>query len=424
MEATAERAPTPDGPALDGMVAFNANGSVKWVYRAPGSDSWWQRTGYAMSPEGLTLYATHRGYEVGGGIWAINTADGSVKWHWNSLLDSASSDPHSGSNPGDGDFFSTPVVGADGTIYSVDVNGTVTALRDDETQGSIIWDLHQPDGQTAWNNAEGAIAEDGSVLFLSDGLSGNNVFLFRGTSPGALGTPWRSYQNSSGNLGFATGGGQATTAYIATFVNGGLWSHPTRTLDGHWIIPSNDNATADQLQVLDNSLQVVWTAHLNEWSDGGAATSHDGTIYIGSNGGDVRSFAPDGTPGWTVTMGGAVNSRLKCANATIYGSAGNNTVFALNAADGSAKWSVAGGDDTWNNAPALSNDATIVYYRSKATGMLLALDAADGSVIWKRRVGTGFEGLTPLVGPDGTIYVGASNVVDPFVPSLACQATR
>ena len=73
-----------------------------------------------------------------------------------------------------------------------------------------------------------------------------------------------------------------------------------------------------------------------------------------------------------------------------------------------------GGDDTWNNAPALSNDGSVVYYRSKETGKLLALNAADGSTLWERRVGTAWDGLAPMIGADGTIYVGSSNVLDPF----------
>ena len=38
------------GPAHDGLVAFNPDGSIKWVYAAPGTQSWLNRGSYALSP--------------------------------------------------------------------------------------------------------------------------------------------------------------------------------------------------------------------------------------------------------------------------------------------------------------------------------------------------------------------------------------
>ena len=69
------------------------------------------------------------------------------------------------------------MVGADGIVYCVDRNGTVCAVQDNGTSGFVVWAVHQPSAQTAWNYAEGAMSTDGEVVFVSDG-DGRNVFLF------------------------------------------------------------------------------------------------------------------------------------------------------------------------------------------------------------------------------------------------------
>ncbi len=417
--------PIPDGQAQDGLVAFNPDGSIKWIYEAPGGDSWWNRAGYALSPDEGTIYALHRGFLDGGGIWAIDTSDGSVKWHLNTADPATPNSPDT-SGGGNGDFFSTPVVGADGTIYSVDVNGTITAVRDDGTAGTILWGIHQPEGNSAWNYAEAGIGPAGQVLFVSDSATEANKNLFQFDAPG-VGTPnaWPSYQGDAGNKGYATGGNPATNTYITAFAPGGLWCGVALSGNDHWIIPSNDAA---KLKAYDTSLTLLWEFTMDDWSDGGPAVAPDGTIYVGDNSGAFFSITEDNSGGpwtatqnWKVDLGGQVNSRPSIGpDGTIYVVAGGGsvTLYALDPADGSEKWSTpVDGGDAWQMATAVSPDGSAVYFRTKGSeGLLYAVSTADGSVLWTRHVGSSWDGLQPVVGTDGTIYQGATNIENPIVP--------
>ena len=113
-----------------------ATGAVLWRFQPGIGSGFWGSDSGALSPDGSTLYVTWRG---GGGLYAVNTADGTQRWKvWE------------GGNEGQiGDFFGTPCVGADGTVYIVDHNGTVAAYAPDGTE---LWRIEHPAGMTeSWS---------------------------------------------------------------------------------------------------------------------------------------------------------------------------------------------------------------------------------------------------------------------------------
>ena len=298
------------------------------------------------------------------------------------------------------------------------------AVQDNGTSGAIVWAVHQPDGQATWDYAEGGIGPDGEVVFVSNG-GGSNVFLFQsgssGSSPDGV---WPRHQRDAGNKGYATTGDQATSSYTSAGVSGGLWCAPALSKNGHWILPSNDGAA--QLKALDANLALVWEHVLGDWADGGAAVAADGTIFAADNSGNVYSLTESEAASvwsvaenWMVNLGAPVNSRLNIGpDGTVYAIVGSTTLYALDPADGSTKWSQpVGGGDSWQMTTALSGDGSVVYFRTKGgEGLLYAFAAADGASLWTRHVGAEWDGLHPVVGTDGTIYQGATDIGAPIIP--------
>ena len=411
-------------PGDDGIVAFAPNGDIEWVWPAPGGPEVWRNRGsYALSPDESTLYALQSGGVAAGGVWAVNTSDGTTKWHLNT------SDPAVAGTPdgtaGDaGDFLSTPVVGADGTLYCMDRNGTMCAIQDNGTSGSIAWAVHQPGGQVSWGYTEGGIGPNGEVLFASDS-GGESLVMFQSASSGAPANgAWPRHQRNNGNVGYAAGGDPATSTFISTTEAGALWCGLALTPNGHWVVPSNNGPNF--LKAFDENLQLVWDHPLGDWADSGPAVAADGTIYVGSNAGDFLSLTESETAGvwsvtenWNVPMGAPVGSRPAIGpDGTIYVVVNGVSVFALNPGDGSTKWSTpVGGGDSWQMTLAVSADGSTVYFRTKGTeGLLYAIDASDGSVNWTRHVGDSWDGLHPVIGSDGTIYQGATDIGSPIIP--------
>jgi outer membrane protein assembly factor BamB len=161
--------------------------------------------------------------------------------------------------------------------------------------------------------------------------------------------------------------------------------------------------------------------------DGDATVSptigSDGTIYIGSEalgGGYFYAMNPDCTVKWSVIpLGGAlqnVSPALSQDESLVFVSIKTEAI-ALNTSDGSEAWRVTIADQgfgsrTPNFTPVLANDGSAIYFVSRAG--LWALDPNTGEEIWlfvpPNPVGTLKQYLrsAPAIGPDGTIYLGAT----------------
>ena len=151
----------------------------------------------------------------------------------------------------------------------------------------------------------------------------------------------------------------------------------------------------------------------------------DGTIYVGSNDKKLYAVNPDGSMKWSFTTQGAITSSPAIGtDGTIY--VGNNAkkLYALNP-DGTEKW----GFDTQEaigSSAVIGDDGTI--YVTTYDGDIYAINP-DGDEKWSSetrrqdsskvlsrlsdRVGT----TTPVIGADGTIYVGSDGVRMGGVPS-------
>src|SRR5215207_433933 len=196
-----------------------------------------------------------------------------------------------------------------------------------------------------------------------------------------------------------------------------------------------------------NQLAARWSFHPPAGSSWHAtpALGRDGTVLVGFSSG---SSTPDArgtlyalqapTTGieprvaWSVELGPGrqTSSPVVGMDGTIYALGGLGRLSAI-AADGRVKWTVETGP-TLKSSPALGHDGTV--YVASMNGKLYAVappperSSKLGRILWTFRFGefpgrrapvvshsppAGADGIgsgaSPMVGPDGTIYVGANN---------------
>ncbi|AIE86389.1 cell surface protein [Fimbriimonas ginsengisoli Gsoil 348] len=144
-----------------------------------------------------------------------------------------------------------------------------------------------------------------------------------------------------------------------------------------------------------------------------------GTVYLAGHGPNDLGFdesvvvALDGQTGallWKKllgTPGGAPKQPSVGRDGTVYVALADGTVDALYPLDGSIKWSNPLGGPT--QAPSIGFDGSV--YIQMNTGVLYRLANQDGAKLWSY-LEKSFTALSrwPLIGPDGTVYIGATNL--------------
>jgi outer membrane protein assembly factor BamB len=164
------------------------------------------------------------------------------------------------------------------------------------------------------------------------------------------------------------------------------------------------------LRVINPNGTIKWTYHLSQQAHGSPAIDNDGTIYAYSENKLLYAFYQNGTLKWSYYLDAgyiAFSSPALGIDGTIYiGSLGpgdyDGYVDAVNP-NGTRKWRYNVG--TWvHGSAAIADDGTII----QATDInLIALNPNNGSLKWISEVDD-CTWTTPIIGPDGTIYVGSS----------------
>jgi PKD repeat protein len=296
------------------------SGIVKWGYYTNGS----AYSPPALAPDG-TLYMG----STDGSLYAVNS-DGSLKWKY----------PTGGGS-------SSPAIGADGTIY---VCGDYD-LQAVNTSGSRKWEFIYAGGQCS-----PAIAGDGTI-----------------------------YVDGQGNGFYAV--------------------NPDGSMKWHW-----NPCTAGVPPAINYC-----------YLSSPPAIGADGTIFVGlvygnwsvkGNQYSICAFNPNGTQKWQVPAAAYMTAPAIGWDGTIYVGVGN-FIVALNPGDGSVKWSVNAASGSLIGSPAIGADRTV--YVGSANHCLYALDPVNGATKWFYDAGdiicNGNGWRTPAIGADGVIYLSAWNGV-------------
>jgi len=256
---------------------------------------------------------------------------------------------------------SSPVIGADGTIYVGSQDGTFYAVNPDGTQ------------QWAFPTAlpvvsSPALAPDGTIY-----IGSGNTFLY-------------ALKANGDKLWEFQAGDQINTA-------------PVLGADGTVYVGSEDG-----------SLYAVSADGVQEWAfDAGGpvesspAVGIDGVIYFGARDLQNTLYAlnADGSQRWALSTGGAIVSAPTIgSDGTVYVAAGA-TLYAVDRT-GSILWSTALGDVILSS-PALG---TRTARSTSGNDRKLYAIAPDGTIVWTYKTGRELY-ASPTVGADGMIYIGS-----------------
>ena len=129
------------------------------------------------------------------------------------------------------------------------------------------------------------------------------------------------------------------------------------------------------------------------------AIGSDGTIYVGSNDGNLYAINAHGILKWKFLTGGAVHSRPAIGtDGTIFIGSFDHYVYAINP-NGSLKWRFPTKGEV-NGSPIIGQDGTI--YIGSFDHYFYAINP-NGSLKWKLQT-EGELFSSPTIGSDGTIY--------------------
>lgn len=334
-------------------VLAQADGTLRWAYSAlPSSTMGSILSAASVAPDGTVYF----GVEIGaagttatrGRVVAVGR-DGGTKWTYETpdWVDSS------------------PVIGADGTIYFGCWDSRLYALNPD---GTLRWSFRTG----GFISSSPALGVGGEILF---GCGNGNVYALNpdGTQKWVYPTLyWVDAPPAVGPDG---------TIYVGSLDNSLYALNPSGTLK--WIYTAGNDITS------------------------APALAGDGTIYVGARDQKLHALGPDGRVKWTFATPDTIESSPVLAEdgSVIFATTGGR-VFCLRA-DGTEKWRYPAANlpplSPIYSTPAVRADGSIVFGSSDEA--LIAL-RKDGSLLWRSPLGD-WADAPVCVAADGSIYLGS-----------------
>lgn len=319
----------------------------------------------------------------------------------------------------DGGSTGAPAIGADGTIYSVGMDGNIRAI--DPGTGQLRWTttVSSGGGRSGYYQIGGVVLDEQRIYVGgTDGAVHAYDYLGNHVWATAVGP----------DLEYATvtlGQGALAGAVIA--VGGNLVQALNADGSVRWVY-----AMAGAIYSSSPASWVDGTLYITTWADGalyalnpdgtlkwrrdnggGAVTSPaigaDGTIYTGNHGpadGYFRAFRPDGTELWRTAVGNFHGGAALSADGTIY--VGNDYTLVAIRADGSVKWqaSTGAGPEPWVAAGQLVGDDGNIYVPVDGNLSLAVMEPTQGRIVCQLPLG-GWSS-PPTLARNGVMFVGTS----------------
>ena len=317
------------------LYAVNPNGKLKWksplAIASPGAP--FPQCTPAIGANGTIYFASENNQFTVGNLYAVDPADGSVKWAFPIGGQPNASSPAIGANgaiyfgSGDSNLYalnpngtlkwnfttkrtvtSSPAVGADGTIYFGSNDSNLYALTDQgQNTVTLKWTF------LTGNRVESspAIGTDGTIYVGSD-----DGYLYAVNSDGTL--KWKFFTISFHNVTSSPAIGADGTIYVGSVTDGaGL-----------------DEGAFYAVNPIDGTQK--WVFGIGNDFESSPAIGADGTIYVGSDDGNLYALTDGGqntvTVKWAFSTNGSVQSSSPAigADGSIYFSSDDGNLYAVN----------------------------------------------------------------------------------------------
>ncbi len=319
-----------------------------------------------------------------------------------------------------------PILGFDGTIFLSSDDNNLYAIS---STGSLNWTF----ATTGFHGTSPVIDSAGTVYIGTDGLvrgiglDGSSEFVFHtnylsGSPPiiGPDGTIYAGFSNgdcSGGNFYAIRSSGSAK--WVLETGKGEPTTVPAIGLDGT-IYFGASNCRGDQswLYAINSDGTLQWVRSVDfQWLYTAPSIGADGTIYIAGQGGVLMAFDPGGTRRWeyNVSPRGARNSFILGslaigADETIYvgshlPSRPNRGFLSAYSPSGIFKWSTETGPIY--GSPIV--DADGIIYVGADCCKIVAINP-DGTLKWEYGLEGGSLRLSPVIGPNRTIYISTDGI--------------
>jgi outer membrane protein assembly factor BamB len=249
---------------------------------------------------------------------ALVGADGTIYYAGNDRLSAFWPDGttrfESNSGADWGDFFASPAVGHDGTVYFTNEAHALVAMS---SAGTRVWSA----GDDSITHSSPAVGADGTIYFSTSmhalvAVDTGGTVLWQspdhrdGAGPPMLGPVIAAdgtvYIASRGGLDayqrdgrrawhFDAGGGLSASPSVGTggtlYIGGGIGGGNDSPLEDHHFYAVRSNGS------------VAWRADTDGIFSAQAVVGADGTVYAASWGGTLYAWHPDGTLAWSFSTG-------------------------------------------------------------------------------------------------------------------------
>ncbi|MCH5219901.1 MAG: PKD domain-containing protein [Muribaculaceae bacterium] len=359
----------------------------------------------AMSPDGSTLYMMRSKADTDlAALYAYDSSSGQVKW----TLDLSEAMQGCSPTATATDVFSSPSVGADGTIYMIvrDLQSTSA-----DRVGPVTIAVN-PNGSVKWAKANGAGGTNLYAITPAIDTNGNILVATRGNEM------WKYTPDGACTI-FSTEGIGATAgisvsksgvAYAAANGKNGFFATDINSGAQLWKYTTNLGGAADAFTGALRSAQ--------------ASIGADGTIYFvtdaDSGGGEVIALNANGSTSWIYKTAGAIPDGGVAIgeDGTLYANGGTSAAEGLIALDknGNLLWNFATKANV-QTTPTIDDrgyihiiDAQANYYVVKQDGTLFAEDNLGQSCT-----------STPVMDATGRLYVA---VIKDGVATMVCVSSK
>jgi outer membrane protein assembly factor BamB len=188
----------------------------------------------------------------------------------------------------------------------------------------------------------------------------------------------------------------------AAAVSGLILSAPAISLEGTIYVGSDDG----NLYAIDKGGKKKWQFPTGARIEGSPAINAFGTVHVGSVDQKIYAINADGSKKWELLLNGAISSTPAIAgDGTVFVGDQNGNFYAITPG-GQKKWEFRGRGDILSS-PAVGADGSV--YFGTGAGHMYALRSSDGMRLWEfpaqGRVGE--IRSSPAISVDGTIYFGS-----------------